>query len=631
MSRFRKFTAIVISAGFAVSGLSAISLPAAADPVDKWGVTIWNPASAYVPNYLELFYQDDDENYGELCDSGLTASCDVGRLIGEDKTSIRASGRVYLDPCTLADEGQPCIEDLKIGTTASRASASLQVERPFGGFTWSREELKYSLAAPTAQDIETDLPVSGQPSLWFSGVNHSGAAGHYTAMVSVEFNWDPVFGIAYRDYAAAVIPVKVWKDSNPTYGRVNAVVDEGGGFSWSGGSGGRDCAWHDQVSEAQAIDLDYLSICAERHEFSADTIVELSVRLPSSISGWYKGRVTSPTLSVSSIDGTEMNLVTVAGSPSYRVPQLEDIEHTREETPQGFRELFDLVMAAGGGGHLMADDAAETVEYIQYVKDAAGDKATKEVSIWQFGTLALPDDECYYQRPGLVVGMVSTDAMTYGGTPPVYEGGVLKYSVAGMHKYSDNETEVSGSYDLLLEAGYARCLYELGNATLSPTVTVFETSTDAPKTGARLAGFSEADGWMNFNVTGITFSNPTIAINFGAQQQGGGTGGGVPVTEVLPEITTPADQPDFKVWAKRISETEAKIYARNPIGAGKVQFFVNGKEVAWIRAENSSDRKLRRAANGFVYLVRTINLEPGKNRIEIQVDGVRQRFVTYTG
>jgi hypothetical protein len=96
-------------------------------------------------------------------------------------------------------------------------------------------------------------------------------------------------------------------------------------------------------------------------------------------------------------------------------------------------------------------------------------------------------------------------------------------------------------------------------------------------------------------------------------------------------IATVVPQPDFKVWTKRISETEAKIYARNPIGAGKVQFFVNGKEVAWIRAEDSSDRKLRRAANGFSYLVRTINLEPGKNRIEIQVDGVRQRFVTYTG
>jgi hypothetical protein len=96
-------------------------------------------------------------------------------------------------------------------------------------------------------------------------------------------------------------------------------------------------------------------------------------------------------------------------------------------------------------------------------------------------------------------------------------------------------------------------------------------------------------------------------------------------------IATVVPQPEFRAWTKRISATEAKVYARNPIGAGKVQFIVNGREVAWIRAENSSDRKLRRAANGVDYLVRTITLEPGKNRIEIKVDGVRMRLVTYTG
>jgi hypothetical protein len=60
-----------------------------------------------------------------------------------------------------------------------------------------------------------------------------------------------------------------------------------------------------------------------------------------------------------------------------------------------------------------------------------------------------------------------------------------------------------------------------------------------------------------------------------------------------------------------------------------VQFVVNGKEVAWARASSATDGKLRRATNGVVYLVRTIKLEPGKNRIEIKVDGVRERLITY--
>lgn len=115
-------------------------------------------------------------------------------------------------------------------------------------------------------------------------------------------------------------------------------------------------------------------------------------------------------------------------------------------------------------------------------------------------------------------------------------------------------------------------------------------------------------------------------------------GGDVP-TDVTFTIGAAAAAPggdngEFSVWTKKISDTEIKMYAKNPIGAGKVVFKVNGEEYAWIRATSANDRKLRVVTEGPMagvsYLVRTITLEPGKNALEFYLDGERIRRNTYS-
>jgi len=75
----------------------------------------------------------------------------------------------------------------------------------------------------------------------------------------------------------------------------------------------------------------------------------------------------------------------------------------------------------------------------------------------------------------------------------------------------------------------------------------------------------------------------------------------------------------------KLIEDAVKVYYFAAVGAGKVQFMLNGKEVAWVSAATDSDPKLRDG-----YLVRTIDLQPGKNVIEIFVDGVRVKRVAHT-
>lgn len=91
---------------------------------------------------------------------------------------------------------------------------------------------------------------------------------------------------------------------------------------------------------------------------------------------------------------------------------------------------------------------------------------------------------------------------------------------------------------------------------------------------------------------------------------------------------------EFKVWTTRLNDTQAKIYAKNPIGMGKIQFVVDGEEIAWIRAEDITDSKLRVITEGPMrgasYLVRTVDLKPGKNALEVYQGDERIRRTAYS-
>jgi hypothetical protein len=86
---------------------------------------------------------------------------------------------------------------------------------------------------------------------------------------------------------------------------------------------------------------------------------------------------------------------------------------------------------------------------------------------------------------------------------------------------------------------------------------------------------------------------------------------------------------ELAVWTKKISDSQVKMYAKNVVGAGKIQFVANDSELAWVKATENLSPKLR-SANGFHYLVRTVNLQPGKNSLEFYQDGDRIRRNAYS-
>jgi hypothetical protein len=82
------------------------------------------------------------------------------------------------------------------------------------------------------------------------------------------------------------------------------------------------------------------------------------------------------------------------------------------------------------------------------------------------------------------------------------------------------------------------------------------------------------------------------------------------------------------MWTQLQPNNTVKLYAKSPVGLGKIQFFKDGIEIAWVRAVDGTDPKLR-SVNGFEYLVRTATLNQGKNRFEIKLNGKRIWRATY--
>lgn len=155
-------------------------------------------------------------------------------------------------------------------------------------------------------------------------------------------------------------------------------------------------------------------------------------------------------------------------------------------------------------------------------------------------------------------------------------------------------------------------------------------------TGSRLDSIDEFEiaglrAKADCNNTVCTFTAPEVEVSGEQDLIAFGSFGSLRVQgAVSTSLGTGIEIEGLRIWTKKISDTEVKFYAKNIVGAGKVQFFVNGREIAWVRAENVSNPKLRET-KGFYYLVRTVTLSPGKKTVlEGYLNGERLRRSAYT-
>jgi len=137
----------------------------------------------------------------------------------------------------------------------------------------------------------------------------------------------------------------------------------------------------------------------------------------------------------------------------------------------------------------------------------------------------------------------------------------LDYKVIAAHNLPDN-TEFKGTYDLTIDADFARCIYGFTKAPIGATVSIV--SADGQSQVATVV-VSQVDKWIHLGAYGFTFSSPTLKVKF---------------TQVAEPVATPTPTPSA-------TPTPAPSATASPVIAKKtVIVCMKGKVVKKVIAVN---------------------------------------------
>ena len=113
-------------------------------------------------------------------------------------------------------------------------------------------------------------------------------------------------------------------------------------------------------------------------------------------------------------------------------------------------------------------------------------------------------------NPNTVAGIVMSNATVYQSEPPSWNSTdlTLDYKVAAPH-LTPSGSEFLGIYQLKINSIFARCIYGFQNVPLVATISVVG---DEGTTKIATSSMTVGTDWIDFNVSGFTFSAPTIKV-----------------------------------------------------------------------------------------------------------------------
>ncbi len=260
--------------------------------------------------------------------------------------------------------------------------------------------------------------------------------------------------------------------------------------------------------------------CAVASAIPRDVTFGFTVKYSSLKQNWFHGRVTAPEVKIST-DDKKAVAVTVTGRAIQSSGFFTMKE--RKNLPRSVVEDFDQIV---GGKGVCTGSSSESSCYNSNLwqtppemerfltwLDVAGDRASFDPTVWTINAMnqSLEHPRAQQCTPsGEVVGMVSTNASQYIAGPPVYnpETLELEYKVAAPHLRSDGSV-FRGTYDLAVNAQYARCLYGISGTSIRASVSV--TSSGGELISAS-ASQTVKNGWLYLSANNFTFSAPTVRV-----------------------------------------------------------------------------------------------------------------------
>jgi hypothetical protein len=434
---------------------------------------------SHIPNFKSDGTVDPSDWWDwQLCNSWEDGNCPL-------KSGYTVEGRAFLGKCKISIE-IGCIENLK-ATSVNGVQKELQYIGP---------ALESIVDTPESRLF--NIPRSSTPSL-FQDEN----SNLYLVRAQVFYSLTGTSSIAPK-LDADVYPVLKVSDSTVQAPERIIVRSPETGLNVATLSNTR--------SDCLAIST---GICYKQGATNLENEYSLTLRLPKTITGWFKGRLKSPSISVKPFSDTS-NLLTVSAK-SVAMPVMGGwVKY--DDLPSDFiKKLYPF------GGYptrrdqnlgLYADasqgDRAfeEFSAWAPYLKD----KALTTIDIWSFGTNINPAKSRCMEGTTAIGGLVTTNASVYSSDPPTWnaEAMTLDYKIAAPH-FNEAGVENVGSYTLAISNEVIQCLYGMSElpATARVSIVYGDTTTDV---GTVAVG--SKDGWSYFSVDGFHYSTPTIRVKF---------------------------------------------------------------------------------------------------------------------
>lgn len=405
----------------------------------------------------------------------------------------------------------PCSEQNSIGCTVEVYAISKTGEKLPAKFIRS---VGASPLTDFSQSIANRLPQgAGVGGIWqIPGLIHGGGSDLYAVQNRLA-GWTQGNGVFYLDRAQFQISAftTVSGDFKPSIIEVAA-----GKVAFSG-------------REDIACVMQETGICFKRANLPPEYRFGMKVRVPTTLSGWFHGRISKPEFSITNTNSTAPGTFEyqIEANP-VRVPIMTKLipqsawskdfsDYAREQWP--FSHAGN-VLQPGNNGKLALELSRRFLPMIQ-------DKATgsddfwliKSLDSWRDGktdeTVDPRTRECAAD-PLKVSGVVTTNAMVYSQGPPVYneKEQSLDYKVLSPH-YDEVGKENLGTYDLLIDGKVARCIYGFSNAPVKAQIEVLSDNGEAKIATTILA---EKDPWIYLSANGFSFSQPTVRVRLSQEK-----------------------------------------------------------------------------------------------------------------
>jgi hypothetical protein len=473
----KKVIAVLLTVPLMLSGFSAHAeritsswgtIPEAGTGVGVYGATYTEGSVTLYPSYVMGMRNNPNgkSSIEFVCDSAGDPKCVT--------TDFPGVAQMIIPPCEV-DSTSMCIEGLSIGRESSLQATKF---------------IRLVKSKKVDGNLSAKVPNGYNQSLWSLSASNGFAEQNFSVYVI----YKSTLNGSVLDFQALVNPYTENRDSRYREQTASNEPISDGGQRIVGSNGDYGCIWIEE------------GLCGKAANFQEGMRVELKLRIFDGLAGWLSGRLKAPEISIEDA-GNSLRTMKISGEPvsvqkAFAKVKIADAtaELKSEVAYVGIKENEQYLFTSS------ANDA-KAIDFFNVWSKYWPDNASSVQTYWGFSSLVNSNQPCLSDK-SRVIGLVTTNAMVYDGTPPVFKDGEIQYRVASVHNDPAGK-QFQGLYDLVIDSKIARCLYNYSNAPISASVSI---SSSEGNQSVATTVVNEKNGWFRMGAYGFHYSAPTIKV-----------------------------------------------------------------------------------------------------------------------